>query len=202
MKLNSLKVELKRTQSKIFNLQETHFSRKGKFQMLDWHIFETIRKKEHGSMVGVHVDLDPVLISEHNEDFEMLVVQVKTVTKEIRLISGYGPQETQTPDQRMPFFSKLEEEIVSAKLAKKSVIIQADANSKLGKEFIPNDPHPQSPNGEVLAAIIKRNALVVVNSLEGKCKGLITRKRITEDGIEESVIDFLIVSQDLVEQVE
>ena len=53
----------------------------------------------------------------------------------------------------MPFFSKLEEEIVSAKLANKSIIIQMDGNSKLGKEVILNDPKEQSPNGAILAEL-------------------------------------------------
>ena len=98
----------------------------------------------------------------------------------------------------MPFFTKLEEEIVSAKLANKAIIIQMDANSKLGKEIVPNNPKEQSQNGKVLAEIVERNALVVANSLSEKCQGLITRKRTTEDGVEESIIDFVIVSADLV----
>ena len=130
-----------------------------------------------------------------------MTIQIKA-SKEARVIVGYGPQENLPTVQRMPFFATLEEEIVSAKLANKSIIIQMDANSKLGKELIPNDPKDQSPNGAVLAGIIKRNALIVVNSLETKVKGLITRKRVTVDGVEESVIDFVIVSSDLVEDIE
>ena len=73
-----------------------------------------------------------------------------------------------------------------------------DANSKLGNTIIPNDPKQQSQNGVVLAEIIKRNALIVANSLPDKCKGLITRRRTTQDLVEESIIDFLILSADLV----
>ena len=131
----------------------------------------------------------------------MIVVKIKA-SKEAHAIVGYGPQENLPTVQRMPFFATLEEEIVSAKLANKSIIIQMDANSKLGKELIPNDPKDQSPNGAVLAGIIKRNVLIVVNSLETKVKGLITRKRVTVDGVEESVIDFVIVSSDLVEDID
>ena len=39
-------------------------------------------------------------------------------------------------------------------MAGKSVIIQMDANSKLGKEIIPNNPKAQSPNGKVLEGVI------------------------------------------------
>ena len=79
--------------------------------------------KEHGTMLGAHVKLQPNLISEYSETFEMLVVQVRVEGREIRIITGYGPQENLKADKTMPFFSKLEEEVVSAKLANKSIII-------------------------------------------------------------------------------
>ena len=41
----------------------------------------------------------------------------------------------------------------------------------------------------------------MVNGLQGKCEGLITRERHTVNGVEKSIIDFVIVSQDLVEYV-
>ena len=197
MKVESLKCEVRRTNSVIFTLQETHFYRKGRVKIDGFKIFEAIHKKEHGTMMGVHVDLNPVLISEHETTFEMLVVQIKVENREIRVITGYGPQENLPNKDRMPFFTQLEEEIVSAKLPNKSIIIQMDANSKLGKDIVPNDPKEQSQNGNVLATI-ERNALIVANGLPDKCQGLITRKRTTEDGVEESIIDFVIVSADLV----
>ena len=67
---------------------------------------------------------------------------------------------------------------------------------------MPKDVHEQTANGAALAGIIQRNALVVVNSLENKVTGLITRRRITVDSTEESIIDFVIISADLVEDVE
>ena len=139
MKVESLKAELKRTEALIFNLQETHFTKKGKIQIDDFQIYESIRQKERGSVIGVHVSLQPVLISEYSDTFEMIVVEIKA-SKQIRVIVGYGPQENMPTVHRMPFFVTLEEEIVSAKMANKSIIIQMDANSKLGKEVIPNDP--------------------------------------------------------------
>ena len=198
MKVESLKCEVRRTNSVIFTLQETHFYRKGRVKIDDFKIFEAIHKKEHGTMMGIHVNLQPVLISEYSSTFELIVVQIKVKNKELRVITGYGPQENLSTKERMPFFTKLEEEIVSAKLANKSIIIQMDANSKLGNTIIPNDPKQQSQNGVVLAEIIKRNALIVANSLPDKCKGLITRRRTTQDLVEESIIDFLILSADLV----
>ena len=148
-------------------------------------------------MVGVHIDLQPVLIKEYSEDFELLVVEVKINKKEIRVISGYGPQECWKEEDRMPFFAAIEEEIVKAELMGKSVIIQMDSNSKLGPGYIKDDPHYQSPNGKILAGIVDRHGLVVVNGLGDHCVGVITRKRVTKDSTEESVIDHVIISDDL-----
>ena len=75
----------------------------------------------------------------------------------------------------------------------KSIFIQLDANSKLGPDIIKVDPHKQTENGKILAAIIKRNAMIVMNSVESKCSGKITRRRITRKVNEESIIDFVIV---------
>ena len=151
-------------------------------------------------MLGVPVSLQPVLIIEYSELFEKIVVEIKA-SKNIRLIVGYGPQENESVDQIMPFFATLEEEIVIAKMAGKLVIIQMDANSKLDKHVIPNVSNEQSPSGKVLEGVIQRNGLIVVNTLKPKCKGLITRRRTTIDGVEESVIDYVIVSSDLINDI-
>ena len=48
--------------------------------MENYIIFESIRKikQKGGSMLGVHVDLHPVLVSEYSDEFELLVVEGKT----------------------------------------------------------------------------------------------------------------------------
>jgi hypothetical protein len=166
-------------------------------------LFEAIRKsKEKGeSMIGVHKALKPVLIIEYNETFELLVVEINVANKDIRIMTGYGPQENWAPKERIPFFEALEEKIIKAELAGKSVIIEADFNSKLGPNFIPNDPKPQSPNGKLLAEIIGRQNLTVANGLM-QCQGTITRERVTAQRTEQSVISFVLVSEDLVEKIE
>ena len=50
--------------------------------------------------------------------------------------------------------------------------------------------------------IIEGHALVVGNGIEGKSMGLITRERHTTEGIEKSVIDFVIMSSDLARHIE
>ena len=200
-KLKCLKNEIKRSNAGIFTVQETHYASKGKVQIENFVTFEAIRKKKNGgTIVGVHEALKPILINEYNEPFEMIVVEIEAANKEIRLISGYGPQENWTPDKREPFFQALEEEIIKAELAGKSVLVEADFNSKLGKKFIPKDPHPQSENGKLLANIINRQNLIVANGLM-TCEGTITRKRVTTTRTEESAISFVLVSEDMVNSI-
>ena len=45
-------------------------------------------------MLGIHVSLKPVFISEYSDTFELIVVEVKMATTCIRVITGYGPQDT------------------------------------------------------------------------------------------------------------
>ena len=80
-------------------------------------------------------------------------------------MTGYGPQENWPAAARMPFFLALEEEVVKATLAGKSIFVELDANSKLGPDLIPGDKHQQTDNGRILAGIIERNKLLIGNSL-------------------------------------
>ena len=126
--------------------------------------FRTI--KGGGTLIAAHKDLNPKLVAEQSTDFEILVVQVETKEKDIRIISGYGTQENLEEEKRLTFFFTLETEIEKAELAGKSIVIEMDANSKLGETYITNDPHKMSLNGALLAGIIKRHALVVGNGSE------------------------------------
>ena len=166
-KLKSFKSKIKYVDAALFTLQETHATTKGKYFFEDFETFEAIRKNKEkgGTLIGAHKSLKPKLINEYEETFELLVIEINVANKDIRVISGYGPQENWKPHKVMPFFLAIEEEIIKAELAGRSVIIEADFNSKLGPDFIPNDPKPISDNGKILAGIIKRQKLTVVNGL-------------------------------------
>ena len=110
-----------------------------------------------------------------------------------RLINGYGPEETDSKERIAAFYTRLEEEIISCSSNSCEIILQLDANAKLGNKIIPGDPNDMSPNGRLFLDIITRNNLFLVNSSE-LCKGIITRKRSTINGDEESVIDYLLTS--------
>ena len=85
-------------------------------------VFESIRtKKGGGTICAIHQDLNPKLVEEYNEPFEMIVVEVEGNK---RIITGYGPQENWSDDKRLTFFISLEDEVVKAAVAGKSVIIE------------------------------------------------------------------------------
>ena len=196
-KIDSLKSEVINTGANLVTVQETHFRKKGKLKLPDFISFEAIRtKKGGGTLIAAHVDLNPKLIVEYSDDFELLVVEIETKERTIRIISGYGPQENLEEDKRVPFFLALETEVEKAELQGKSIVIELDANSKLGHKYIPKDPHMISPNGVLLAGVIDRHALIVANGSD-KSIGNITRKRTTKYRVEESVIDVVLLSHDM-----
>ena len=202
-KVESLKYLINHLKIGIFTLQETNLTKKGKVKMDSFEIFEAIRKKEAGgTMIGVHKSLQPILIQEYSEDFELIVLEMKVEGKDICVISGYGPQESWSLDKRMPFFTALEEEVTRAELSGRSIMICFDANSKLGPLHIPGDPHEMSENGKIVEGIIERHALIVGNGLKGKASGVITRSRTTVNSVEKSVIDLILLSEDLVENID
>ena len=89
---------------------------------------------------------------------------------------------------------------MKAELAGRSVVISLDANCKMGNKHIPGDPHEISDNGKIMEGVLARHALTVANGLEGKAKGVITRKRTTTERVEQSAIDLVCLSRDLVEE--
>jgi hypothetical protein len=160
--------------------------------------FEAIRKAKYGgTLCAIHEDLNHKQIEEYNDPFELIVVEVKVDNnKSVRVMTGCGPQENWQENQIMRFFIALEAEIVKAEMLSKSVIIELDANSKLGSNYIENDPHKMSANGKILADIIERHVLIVANGSKN-CIGLITRQRSTARRTEKSCIDLMLFSSDL-----
>ena len=202
-KFTNLSGLVKSKEALVFMVQETQLRKKGKHKLDNYELFESKRSQVGGgSLLGVHQSLNPVLINVYENEFELIVVEAKCGSKEIRFITGYGPQEDLSDDIKAPFFIALDQEINKAIASGKSVYAAMDINSKLGPEYIPNDPHQMSKNGEILAEVIERNALIVANGLTEKCVGVITRERNTADGRKEkSVIDVVMITSDLEEEL-
>ena len=148
-------------------VQETNAKKKGKHKLDNYVMFESKRTKVGGgSLMGVHEQLNPVLISLYENEFELIVVETNIGKKRIRFITSYGPQEDVPVEVKAPFFLALDQEISKAVSNKSAVYVALDINSKLGKEYIPQDPNPMSKNGKILAEIIDRNSLIVAYGIK------------------------------------
>ena len=113
-----------------------------------------------------------------------------------RLINAYGPQEYEKIEGRIKFYARLEQEVINAKMFGNLVCIQMDANAKLGPVLISSDPNPRSSNGDLLVDLCDRNDLIICNTTQ-LCQGVITRQRVTVNGTERSVLDYLILCQEM-----
>ena len=187
----------------VFLLQETHLRRKGNFNKMDelkgYEIFKLLRTESLGGglVIGIKEEFNPVLISEGDDLCELITVEASVNNHEIRFITAYGPQETDK-NRKYDFFSKLNEEICAAELAGKSVYIEMDANSKVGSEHIKGDPcEKPTENGKLLLDILEQHENLILLNSTNLCEGVITRNRTANDNIEKSVIDFVIISGDL-----
>ena len=124
------------------------------------------------------------------------------LTRKESVIAGYGPQECAPVVVREMYRNTIEEQVVRAQLSGCSIIIAEDSNAKLGPEWLPNDPHPMSENGELLANMILRQNLHLMNKSPKCVGGPITRRRLVNNREEASCIDFILISQDLLEHME
>ena len=105
----SLKHEVNEANASIFCIQETKFRKKGRFVMENFVTFEAIRKNKEkgGTIIGLKEKLKPVLIEKYSDTFELIVVEIKVEGKEIRVMTGYGPQENWETNEKMPFLLHL-----------------------------------------------------------------------------------------------
>ena len=114
-----------------------------------------------GLFTAVKEDLNPVLVAQGDEDTEIVVVEADLGTKKVRIVNGYGPQEDDDIQDILNFWQEMEKIIIQAAEDKCLILIELDANAKLGNEIIRNDPHKMSNNGKLMMDIITRQNLVI-----------------------------------------
>ena len=155
-----------------FLIQESKVSRKGQIKVKNYEIFEVVRTNANGGSIltGVHENLSPIFISGGEDETEILVVQCQVSGVDIRLINGYGPQENAKIEDKIEFYSKLDQEVKSGKLFECFVFIEMDANAKVGDEVIEGNPHKMSQNGELLMNFARENSLILCNASD-LCEG-------------------------------
>ena len=93
-----------------------------------------------------------------------------------------------------------EQEVISAKEESCWIVDQLDANAKLGKKIVKDDPHDITENGKHLLDIMNPQHPTAVIAMD-VCKGVITRERITKTSEERLVIDFVNVCSEIKEFV-
>ena len=90
--------------------------------------------------------------------------QVKVGDKNIRIINGYGPQKDDNIKDVLNFWHEIEAEVVKAKDENCMIIIEMDANAKVGKDVIKKDPHTITNNGKLLLDMVERQNLCILNA--------------------------------------
>ena len=125
------------------------------------------------------------------EKSEIMVTQINLAGFDVRIINAYGPQESSQKDEILSFWHALETEIVDAKDENCGILLEMDANAKLGPSIIQGDPNEMSENGEIMFNVVKRHNLIIANTSK-KCNGSITRHRTTKEKEEKSILDYVI----------
>ena len=87
-----------------------------------------------GVAILAHESIEAVLLNE-DPDEEILSVQTKINDLTVNLVTAYAPQETKSLEIREGFFAKLEEECKRAEISNAGLILELDANAKLGFGF-------------------------------------------------------------------
>ena len=109
---------LKELKVGILFLQETKLYTKGQIRLQKYVIFETNRPQngEGGLITAVNEKFQPSLIETENNNPDILIIQCKISNYNVNLINGYGPQETETIEEKIKFFSCFETAINKHKI--------------------------------------------------------------------------------------
>ena len=203
-KMLTFRKVLKELEPSVFFIQESKYSETGQMKLgNNFIIFELVRQNRSGGglALGCSKDLKPVLMREGNDEIEALSVNIFANKTKIRCCLAYGPQENENNDKKEAFWNFLDNEVNEAVESKSGFILQFDGNLWAGDRLIPGDPRPQNKNGKLFEEFLNRNPhLVIVNSLP-ICKGLITRSRLKDGKLEESVLDIFVVCSSLLPYV-
>ena len=195
-------------------MQETKLPQKQLFKSdtSEYVIFRLEREKSGGGGIalGVVQDLNPILIRMGNDATEAISVKININKFEVSLIVGYGAQENDrqaklhemSQDEiKMLLWDFLDVEINESEAMEQGLIIQFDANAHLGPDILKGDPNPRNTNGTLFCEFLDQNpGITVVNNLK-LCKGLITQRRETIKGVEESAIDFFLVNEKMLQYI-
>ena len=132
----------------VITIQETKMRTIGQIRIPGYQNFEKIRSNKAGGglLTSVLEDINPVLISTAKDDLEILTVEADLGPEKVRIINGYGPQKDDDTHLVLSFWQEFEAQIIQAKDDNCHILIQMDANAKVGSQVIKGDPHKMSNN--------------------------------------------------------
>ena len=198
-KLQSLQHIINSLEPSVICLQETKLRKGGKLKSNDYVTFELVRKNSAGGGLATLVkkDLDPVWISEGDDITEVLVVEIHIENLPVRIINAYGPQESDSIERKTQFWARLHTEVNDAIEKDIGVILQMDGNLHAGEALVKDDPNKMNNNGKLFSMFLANNQSMTLLNASSKCEGTITRKRIKGGKIEQAVLDFALVSDNI-----
>ena len=141
-KFDSLKNSINHFSPSCVIIQESKLRKHGTLKLKGYQIFELTRPfMGCGLFTAIDESLSPVLVSAGNNGSEILTVQVQVGGVQIRILNAYGPQEGSNKDEILNFWHEVEYQIIAAKEEECGIILELDANAKLGKNIISNNPN-------------------------------------------------------------
>ena len=152
--------------------------------------------KHSGLMIAAKPKFNMVNVTTtaHNN---IISTSIKMGLNHMTIVLAYGLQETAKEEERVEFFEELELEMMAAENRGNNTMLVGDLNSKIIQE---NDLIKElTPNGTLLNNMISRCSLNVLN-FNKKCIGNWTRMQAKNGVTERSIIDYIIVN-DNVEKV-
>ena len=138
-------------------------------------------------------------LSESNEN-NYLTVRVVYPECCIRFIITHGPQETEEVGLREEFYETMMIEIERGKSTGDMIVIIGDINAKIDKGG-DDTITERSPNGTLLKEVIEKYELKVINFHQNTV-GKWTRIQKTKNSEQKSVLDYILVKEDIAEKVE
>ena len=140
-------------------------------------------------------------ISESN-DKNILTSKVVYPQCTMRFIIAHGPQETDNNEIKNEFYESLMVEIEKGKASDDNVMILGDMNARIGRSVSDIDGIESiSTNGESLKEVVEKYELGVLN-FHPKTVGEWTRIQKKKNIVEKSVIDYVIVEDNLKNRVD
>ena len=114
--------------------------------MKQYSLYSLLRKDCGGGglVIGVLKDLPSTWIAEGDDQIECIVIEVWIEGFPVRVLNGYGPQESDDSDRKRGYWDFVEREVQKAKIADAGIIIQMDSNCHFGPDLIKNDVNPQN----------------------------------------------------------